>query len=214
MAVAWSAAALAVVSKLYSWKMLWRQRHQVVPSSLQRLLLDYPRASIFGYQIQPSIRCLRGTRSCSANKLVLQWPSIILSSSDSRHPSLMKRYGDVGTNNNLSNPLIISCHAFSTKRGKRPGIPKMKDLHSVEEVIITAYDHLDDMSRKDISAVWARIPQLMSKRQQRHQSNTSKKLSKEDMRHMMYKIFDNTVTAIEDCDMRRRRRNLCLILTT
>ena len=91
---------------------------------------------------------------------------------------------------------------------------KMKDLHSVEEVIVTAYDNLDGMPRKDISAVWARVPQLMSKRQPRHHSNSSKKLPKEDMRQMMYKIFDNTVTAIEDCTRRRRRRNLCLILTT
>eukprot|EP00986_Skeletonema_menzelii_P018532 scaffold26655_cov153-Skeletonema_menzelii.AAC.2 len=181
---------------------MWRQRHQAVLSSLQRLLLlrkHYPRTSVGEFHLQSPTRCLGGVRSCSASNLVLQRPSIIMSSSDS-HPSL-KRYGDVRTNN-LSNPLLISCHAFSTRGGKRPRVPKMKDLHSLEEVIISAYDHLDGMSRRDISAVWARIPQLMSKRQPRHQSNISKELSEEDMRYMLCKIFDNTVDAIEDCNMR------------
>ena len=80
----------------------------------------------------------------------------------------------------------------------------MKDLHSLEELIVTAYEHLDGMSCRDISAVWARVPQVMSRRQPRHQSNPSsqEKLSKDDMQRMLSKIFDDTVTAIGEFDTR------------
>ena len=47
--------------------------------------------------------------------------------------------------------------------GNRPRVPRMKDLNSVEEVIMTAYEYLDVMSWRDLSAVWARIPQLRQK---------------------------------------------------
>ena len=31
----------------------------------------------------------------------------------------------------------------SSNRGNRPRVPQMRDLHSVEEVVLTAYDYLD-----------------------------------------------------------------------
>eukprot|EP00984_Skeletonema_dohrnii_P008050 scaffold2949_cov92-Skeletonema_dohrnii-CCMP3373.AAC.1 len=131
---------------------------------------------------------------------LLHRPSIL--SGSGSHPSLV-RYGDVRTNNllNPSNPLLISSHAFSTRQ---PRVPMMKDLYSVEEVIITAYEYLDDMSRRDISAVWARIALLMTKRQPRQQRKPSAvgKLSFDDMEHMLYTIFDYTANGIEDCGAR------------
>ena len=71
----------------------------------------------------------------------------------------------------------------------------MKDLHSVEEVIVTAYEHLNDMSRRNMSALWARIALLMSKRQPRQQRNKSsdvRGVSFDEMEHMLYAIFDDT----------------------
>jgi len=80
----------------------------------------------------------------------------------------------------------------------------MRDLHSVDEVIVTAYEYLDDMSRRDISAVWARIALLMTKRQPRQQSTPSAvgEISFDDMEYMLYTIFDDTVNGIEDCGAR------------
>jgi hypothetical protein len=143
--------------------------------------------------VSSSLRCLGGT-SFAASEKNLQRSSI---------PSLI-RYGD--SNQRISNPLLISCHAFSTRggRGGRPRVPRMKDLHSVEEVIMTAYEHLDVMSRRDLSAVWARIALLMTKRQPRQQSNSSNRedLSMEDMQHMLFTLFDDTTKGIKDCGAR------------
>ena len=108
------------------------------------------------------------------------------------YPSLT-RYGDVGTTNFLSSPLLISCHDFSTRR---PRVPRMGDLNSVEEVIVTAYEYLDIMSRRDVGAVWARIQQLMTKRQPRQ------KLTFDDTEHMLYAIFDDTTDGVEYCGAR------------
>mmetsp|Transcript_1826 Transcript_1826/g.3979 ORF Transcript_1826/g.3979 Transcript_1826/m.3979 type:complete len:785 (+) Transcript_1826:138-2492(+) len=181
---------------------MWRRRHHLVQSTAQRWLLrrHHHLTSFNEYQILSSTRCLGGAASYATNKF-LHMPSIL--SNISSNPSLT-RYGDVRANNAF-NPFLISCHAFSTRGGKRPRVPKMKDLHSVEEVILTAYEHRDVMSRRDFSAVWARIPQLVSRRQPRHQPNPSSHeelLSKDDTRRMLYKIFDDTTNAIEDCDMR------------
>ncbi|KAL7453237.1 hypothetical protein ACHAWC_006903 [Mediolabrus comicus] len=74
----------------------------------------------------------------------------------------------------------------------------MKDLHSVEEVIVTAYEYLNLMSRRDVSAVWSRIPQLMTKRPQKQ--HAGEEFSIEDMRLMIGKIFDNTVDGMIDCN--------------
>jgi hypothetical protein len=80
----------------------------------------------------------------------------------------------------------------------------MKDLNSVEEVIVTAYEYLDIMSRRDVGAVWARIEVLMSKGQPRQQrkSSAAGKLSFDDMEYMLYEIFDNTTDEIDDCGAR------------
>ncbi|KAL7428052.1 hypothetical protein ACHAXM_001287, partial [Skeletonema potamos] len=80
----------------------------------------------------------------------------------------------------------------------------MKDLHSVEEVIMTADEYLDVMSRRDVSAVWARIALLMTKHQPRQRSNSSnrEKLSREDIRHMLHAIFNNNTNGMEDCGVR------------
>ena len=113
--------------------------------------------------------------------------------SSGSHPSLT-RYGHVGAPNKyLSDPLLISCHDFSTRR---PRVPSMKDLHSVEEVITTAYEHLNVMSPRDISAVWARIAALMSKRQPRQRGKATK-YTKDDMEHMLDTIFNNTTDGVE-----------------
>jgi hypothetical protein len=74
----------------------------------------------------------------------------------------------------------------------------MKDLHSVEEVVVTAYDNRDLMSRRDVSAVWARIPQLMSNRPQKQ--HAGEEFSIEDMRLMIETIFDDTTDGIVDCN--------------
>ena len=144
------------------------------------------------------------TRAFGQSSLCLHQPSIL--SGSCSHPSLV-RYGDVRTNNllNQSNPLLISCHAFSTRGGKRPRVPQMRDLHSVEEVIVTAYEYLDVMSRRDISAVWPRVALLMTKRQPKQRGKSSHnmgKLSFDDMEHMLHKIFNDTVNGIEDCGAR------------
>jgi hypothetical protein len=77
-------------------------------------------------------------------------------------------------------------------------IPMMRDLHSVEEVIVTAYEYLNLMSRRDVSAVWSRIPQLMTKRPQKQ--HAGEEISIDEMRLMIGKIFDNTVDRIGDCN--------------
>ena len=157
--------------------------------------------SIGGYRLLPSSRCLGGATFAASSDKLLQRP-LIFSGSDNL-PSLV-RYGDA---NQICNNLLISCHAFSTRgrgvQGGRPRVPMMRDLHSVEEVIMTAYEHLDLMSRRDVSAVWARIALLMTKRQPRQQrsisSNNMEGLSMDDMRHMLFTLFDNTTHGIEDC---------------
>ena len=77
----------------------------------------------------------------------------------------------------------------------------MKDLHSVEEVVATAYDYLDFMSRRDVSAVWTRILQLMTKRPPPKQ-HTGEEFHIEDMRIMIETIFDNTKNGVKDCNMK------------
>eukprot|EP00984_Skeletonema_dohrnii_P024209 scaffold13308_cov72-Skeletonema_dohrnii-CCMP3373.AAC.2 len=180
---------------------MWRG-HQAVQSSAQRWLLrGRHQASVGNNYHHPfsSARCLGGAASYGAtDKLLLQKPSI-----RSLLPSLV-RYGDVRANN-LSNPELISSHAFSTRGGKRPRVPLMRDLHSVDEVIVTAYEYLDDMSRRDISAVWARIALLMTKRQPKQRGKSSHntgKLSFDDMEHILHKIFNDTANGIEDCNMK------------
>eukprot|EP00984_Skeletonema_dohrnii_P019134 scaffold9083_cov74-Skeletonema_dohrnii-CCMP3373.AAC.2 len=152
------------------------------------------------HQQHYSVR-LYGPSACSITRAfrqsLLNQPSIL--SGSGSHPSLV-RYGDVRTNNllNPSNPLLIMCHAFSTRA------PMMKDLHSVDEVIVTAYEYLDVMSRRNISAVWPRIALLMTKRQPRQQSTPSAvgELSFDDMEHMLYTIFDDTTNGIDYCGER------------
>jgi hypothetical protein len=77
----------------------------------------------------------------------------------------------------------------------------MKDLHSVEEVIVTAYEYLNLMSRRDVSAVWSRIPQLMTKSRPQKQ-HAGEEFSIEDMRLMIETIFDDTTDGIGDCSFR------------
>ena len=114
------------------------------------------------------------------------WPSIVGARSDVSHPPPI-RYGDV--------------RLFSTRGGhRRPRIPRMKDLHSVEEVVVTAYEYLNLMSRRDVSAVWSRIPQLMTKRPQKQ--HAGEEFSIKDMRLMMETIFDNTIDGIKDSRFR------------
>jgi hypothetical protein len=76
----------------------------------------------------------------------------------------------------------------------------MKDLHSVEEVIVTACEYLNLMSRRNVSAVWSRIPQLMTKRPQKQ--HAGEEISIDEMRLMIGRIFDNTVDGIVDCRFR------------
>ena len=83
----------------------------------------------------------------------------------------------------------------------------MRAFHSVDEVIVIAYDYLDDMYRRDVSAFWARIAMLMTKPQskQRVQSSSNNNIgahSFEDMKKRLRKIFDDTVNGTEQCNMR------------
>ncbi|KAL7449821.1 hypothetical protein ACHAWC_001838 [Mediolabrus comicus] len=55
------------------------------------------------------------------------------------------------------------------------------------------------MSRRNVSAVWARIPQLMTKRPLQKQ-HAGEEFSIDDMRLMIGRIFDNTVDGIVDCN--------------
>ena len=146
-----------------------------------------------------SARRFHGAASYGAtDKLLLQKPSILSSSDDL--PSLV-RYGDVRANN-PSNPLLISIHAFSTRgyHGRRG--PDFRGLLSVDEVIVVAYEHLDDMSRIDVCAFWTCISKLMTKRQPMQRSKSSNnnnigELSYEDMEYMLFTIFDDTANKIE-----------------
>jgi hypothetical protein len=145
--------------------------------------------------------------------LKLLQPSIF-SRSDNL-PSLIG-YGDVRVKK-LSNPLLISCHAFSTRgRNGRPRGPDMRGLQSVDEVIVTAYEHLDVMSRRDVSAFWTCISKLMTKRQPRQRSHSSnrEKLSRKDTRHMLQKIFDDTTNGIDHCSMRELTETILGIAKT
>jgi len=70
---------------------------------------------------------------------------------------------------------------------------------------MVAYEHLDDISRRDVSAFWTCISKLMTKRQPRQQRTPPSavgELSFEDMEHMLYTIFDDTAIGIEDCGAR------------
>jgi hypothetical protein len=177
---------------------MWRG-HQTLPSTVQRWMLRGRRhTSIGGYRLLFSSRCLGGATFAASSDKLLQRSSIFSGSDDL--PSLVG-YDDV---NKKRCNLLISCHAFSTGSGNRPKVPRMKDLYSVEEVIMTAYEHLDLMSRRDVSAVWARIALLMTKRQPRQQSNSSNRedLSMEDMQHMLFTLFDDTTHGIKDCGAR------------
>eukprot|EP00984_Skeletonema_dohrnii_P015300 scaffold6582_cov83-Skeletonema_dohrnii-CCMP3373.AAC.1 len=185
---------------------MWRG-HQAVQSSVQRWLLRGWRQQtsvVTNYHHQfSSARFLGGVASSyvATDKLLLQKPSIL--SAGVGLPSLV-RYGDVRTNNS-SNPLLISSSAFSTRgyHGRRG--PDFRGLQSVDEIIVTAYEHLDDMSRRDVSAFWSCISKLMTKRQPRQQQSTPSavgELSFEDIEHMLYTIFDDTTDGIEDCGAR------------
>ncbi len=172
---------------------MWRCHHRAVQTTAQRWLLRGRHRLSAGnrHHTFSFARCHGGAVSyAAANKLLIQRSSLL--SAGSGLPSLI-RYGDVGTNNYLSSPLLISCHDFSTRR---PRVPMMKDLHTTEDVIVTAYEHLDFMNRRNISAFWTRILQLISKRQPRQ------KLTFDEMEHMLYAIFDNTTDEIEYCGAR------------
>eukprot|EP00984_Skeletonema_dohrnii_P016844 scaffold7545_cov79-Skeletonema_dohrnii-CCMP3373.AAC.2 len=170
-------------------------RRNTSPSSGSQQFARAPHQQHFSVRLYNTSAC---SITASGQSSLLNRPSI-LAGSDS-HPSLV-RYGDVKT----SNPLLITSHTFSTRGGKRPRVPQMRDLHSVEEVIMTAYEYLNDMSRRDISAVWPRIALLMTKPQSKQRGKSSHntgKLSFDDMEHMLYTIFDDTTDGIKRCDMR------------
>ena len=72
---------------------------------------------------------------------------------------------------------------------------------------MVAYEHLDDMSRRDVSAFWTCISKLMTKRQPMQRSKSSNnnnigELSFEDIKHMLYTIFDDTANGAEYCNMK------------
>ncbi len=179
---------------------MWR--HQAVLSTTQRWLLrgHHPRASVGNHYHQFStLRSFGGVVSFAAtDELLLQKQSLLSASSLTRYGP---RYGDIRSNNPLLYPTLISSQAFSSRR---PRVPRMKDLHSVEEVILTAYEYLNVMSRRDISAVWARIALLMTKRQQRQQRKSSNvgDISFKDMERMLKPTFDHTTDGIEECGMK------------
>jgi hypothetical protein len=168
---------------------MWRRRQAL--STVQRWLGNYRAVGIMGshrhLSSSPSVRSIHGGVACSGasnlSSTNASWQSIL---SDVSHPSSI-RYGDV--------------RLFSSRGGHhRPRIPRMKDLYSVAEVVTTAYDNRDLMSRRDVSAVWARIPQLMTKRTQtRH---AGEEFSIEDMRIMIETIFDDTTDGMIDCSFR------------
>ena len=157
-------------------------------STVQRWLYGHHRTSVgIGTHHLLSPSCSVGRTLCNASSTNMSWPSILSARSDVSHPSPI-RYGDV--------------RLFSSRDGhRRPRIPRMKDLHSVEEVIVTAYEYLNLMSRRDVSAVWARIPQLMTKRPPPKQ-HRREEFSIEDMRLMMETIFDDTINGVVDCRFR------------
>ncbi len=143
-------------------------RHQVVLSTLWWLLCgQFPRRSAGNRCHQLStLSCFKGAVSFAATDKLLHRQS------SNSHPSIIRyfqKYGD----NRSSNSLLVSSCANSASHYNRPRVPLMRDLHSVDEVIVTAYEHLDVMSRRDISAVWARIALLMTKRQPRQQRKQS-----------------------------------------
>ncbi|KAL7452536.1 hypothetical protein ACHAWC_004264 [Mediolabrus comicus] len=159
---------------------MWR-RHQAVQSTVQRWLGHY--RTPVGLRKHFLSSSSVGRSSLCTVLFSAGWPSIF---SNVNHPS-PNRYGDV--------------RLFSSRGGhRRPRIPMMKDLHSVEEVIVTAYEYLNLMSRRNVSAVWARIPQLMTKRPQKQ--HVSEEISIDDMRLMIERLFDNTVDGIVDCRFR------------
>ena len=165
---------------------MWRG-HQALQSSAQRWLLRGRHHLSAGNQHHTFsfARCHGGAVSyAAANKLLIQKPSLLPAGVDL--PSL-KRY--------RLNPSLISCHDFSTER---PRVPRFDNFHSVEEVIVTAYEYLDFMSRRDVSAFWTCILKMISKRQPRQ------KLTFDDTEHILYEIFDNTTHEdnIMDCGMR------------
>jgi hypothetical protein len=76
----------------------------------------------------------------------------------------------------------------------------MKDLHSVEEVVAIAYEYLNLMSRRNVSAVWSRIPQLMTKRPQKQ--NAREEFSIDEMRLMIVTVWNDTIDGMIDCSSR------------
>jgi len=181
---------------------MWRS-HQAVQSTVKRWMLRrHHHTSAGGHLLFSSLRCLGGTVFAASDKL-LQRPSILIPSKSDVLPSTTRYHGDI--NQRISNPLLISCHAFSTRGRNRSRGPDMRGLQSVEEVIVTAYEHLDVMSRRDVSAFWTCISKLMTKRQPRQRSKSSNNMgdiSMDDMRHMLYTIFNDTTHEIEDCNIR------------
>ncbi|KAL7455121.1 hypothetical protein ACHAWC_006694, partial [Mediolabrus comicus] len=180
--------------------MLWRRHQALLQSTVQRQLYGHHRTSVgiigtHHLQSSSSIRSVhRGvTSSYTSNLLSPQsWPSVVLSArSDVSHPSLKQ-------------PTLISCHAFSTSRGKGNNGPRrspdFRNYDSVEEIIDAAYHNLDVMSRRDVSALWTCILKLMTRRD--NQKRQLSKLPVEDMRLMIDKIFDNTANGIKDFNMK------------
>ena len=165
---------------------MWRGHQVALQSTVQRWMLRRHHTQVGGYRLLSSSRCYGGVASF-ADK-ILQPPPLL-----PRNDGSLVKYGDVNQRR-CNNNLIISCHAFSTRGRNGPRGPDMRGLQSVEEVIMTAHEHLHDMSRRDVSAFWTCISKLMTKRQPKHRSNSSNQgdLSIDDMRHMMYAIYDDT----------------------
>jgi hypothetical protein len=173
---------------------MWR-RHQALQSRVQRWLCGHHRTSSVGIGTHHLLLSSSsvGRSICGAVSSDASWPSILLQRSNVSHPSLKR-------------PTLISCHAFSTRRGKRNNGsrrgplgrgPDFRNYDSVEEIIDAAYHNLDVMSRRDVSALWTCILKLMTRRD--NQKRRLSKLPVEDMRLRMQTIFDNTANGIKDC---------------
>eukprot|EP00985_Skeletonema_marinoi_P008055 scaffold3587_cov151-Skeletonema_marinoi.AAC.5 len=151
---------------------------------------------------------LYNTATCNSTVFsqssLLHRPSILAKSS--LFSSLHVICSDARTTNHASDHLLTSYHcAFSTRGYHGPRGPDFRDFQSVEEIIMVAYEHLDDMSRRDVSAFWTCISKLMTKRQPRQQRTPPSavgELSFEDMEHMLYTIFDDTTDGIGMCNMK------------
>jgi hypothetical protein len=97
------------------------------------------------------------------------------------YDTLLSKYRNVGSSE-LILPLFSRC-AFSTRRSD----PDMRQCNTIDDLIETAYDHLDTISPREIAAFWS----LLEKHVQNHRGGNSRAQLNEQLAEILYNTMES-----------------------